>query len=109
MSALSSQDRRVADVSGLADLELSKGNVHLLVYLDVDMRLDDVTERAFEPCLEQPCLFVEPVFRNNADHFCQTHHSLPVVSYLAFHRARLMGEVQPEIVTGLGISTGAGT
>ena len=109
MSASFSQHNRIVPIEPLTGLELNESVLHLPEDRHVDMRLDDVTERSLQARLEQPCLFVERVFRNRADHFCQTHHSLPVVSYLACHRARLMGDLQPEIVTGLGISTGAGT
>ena len=57
---------------------------------------------------EQPHPLVVNVVRYFSNVLRQLHCPIPV-SYLACHRARLMGEVQPEIVTGLGISTGAGT
>ena len=57
---------------------------------------------------EQPHPLIVNVVRYFSNVLRQLHCPIPV-SYLACHRARLMGDLQPEIVTELRISTRAGT
>ena len=79
MSASFSQHNRIVPIEPLTGLELNEGVLHLPEDRHVDMRLDDVTERSLQARLEQPCLFVEPVFRNRIDVPRQCHVFPPKV------------------------------